>query len=131
MPERQSRETQDDPPACDSLEALRDVIRDEATERTWNQGVSLARDRRAVGRRSAAVGELALEVRVPGRPAPFEVILTPARGEWECSCDGRDAVCSHVVAAVLSAIDAARTGGDVPDEAARGLATLRYLLAPA
>src|SRR5690349_1057664 len=132
MPERQGREKQDDERERNALEQLRDAIRAQATERTWNQGVLLARDRRAVGRRAAAGdlerrsredqddkrerGALALEVRVPGRPAPFEVILEPAHGEWECSCDGRDAVCSHVVAAVLSAVEAARTGGEVPDE---------------
>src|SRR4051794_13876482 len=131
MPERQSREKQDAPGEFEALEALRDAIRAEATERTWTQGVLLARDGRAVGRRRTALGELALEVRVPTRPAPFAVILDPPHGEWECSCDGRDAVCSHVVAAVLSAVEAARTGGEVPDAAARGLATLRYLLTPA
>jgi hypothetical protein len=131
MPERQSREKQDDPGEFEALEALRDAVHEEATERTWSQGVLLARDGRAIGRRRAVAGEITLEVRVPSRPAPFEVILDTAHGEWECSCDGRDPVCSHVVAAVLSAVDAARTGGDVPDEAARGLATLRYLLTPA
>src|SRR5215467_4672533 len=114
-----------------ALEALRDAVHAKATERAWSQGVLLARDGRAVGRRKAAAGDLELEVRVPTRPAPFEVVLDPAHGEWECSCDGRNEVCSHVVAAVLSAVDAARTGGDVPDDAARGLATLRYLLTPA
>src|SRR5690348_3129553 len=100
------------------LEDLRDAVRAQATERTWTQGVMLARDGRAVGGRKAAAGDLALQVRVPSRPAPFEVILNPDHGEWECSCDGREPVCSHVVAAVLSAVEAARTGGDVPDEAA-------------
>ena len=49
------------------LEALRDAVRAEATERTWSQGVALARDGRVVGRRKAGQ-ELELEVRVPGRP---------------------------------------------------------------
>jgi superfamily II DNA or RNA helicase len=115
------------------LDVLRDVVRAEATERTWSQGVALARDGRVVGRRKSgnAGGEIALEVRVPGRPTPFEVVLDPARREWECSCETRDPVCSHVVAGVLSAVTAARDGGAMPDEAARGLATMRYLLTPA
>ncbi|HEU4730085.1 MAG TPA: hypothetical protein VFT22_19440, partial [Kofleriaceae bacterium] len=123
------------------LEALRDVVRAEATERTWSQGVALARDGRVVGRKpdggspGGRVGgkdgaEIELEVRVPGRPTPFEVILDPAHREWECTCTSRDPVCSHVVAGVLSAVNAARTGAELPDEGARGLAQLRYLLTP-
>jgi superfamily II DNA or RNA helicase len=113
------------------LEALRDTIREEATERTWSQGVSLAREGRVVGRHKAG-DELELEVRVPGRPVPFEVVLNPAHVEWECTCPGRDAVCSHVVAGVLSALAAARTGAELPEgDNARGLASIRYLLTPA
>src|ERR1044071_10457271 len=130
------------------LEALRDAARAKATERTWSQGVALARDGRVGGRAGGAVAgpgsagprsapggsaesieparEISLEVRVPGRPTPFEVTLYPSHGDWECSCDGRDAVCSHVVAGVLSAVNAARDGGEVPDGAARGLGDLRY-----
>jgi superfamily II DNA or RNA helicase len=112
------------------LEALRDVVRAKATERTWSQGVSLARDERVIGRHKAG-HELELEVRVPGRPTPFEVILNPAHGEWECTCTSRDAVCSHVVAAVLSVLAAAKTGAELPgDDRARGLASIRYLLTP-
>jgi superfamily II DNA or RNA helicase len=111
------------------LEALRDAIRAEATERTWSQGVALARDGRVSGRRKA-VDEIELEVRVPGRPTPFEVTLDAAHGEWECSCETRDAVCSHVVASVLSAQAAARAGDALPTSA-RSLAAIRYLLTPA
>jgi superfamily II DNA or RNA helicase len=116
------------------LEALRDSVRAKATERTWSQGVALARDGRVVGGAGRAVEparEITLEVRVPGRPTPFDVTLYPSHGDWECSCDGRDAVCSHVVAGVLSAVNAARAGGEIPDGAARGLGELRYLLTPA
>jgi superfamily II DNA or RNA helicase len=114
------------------LEALRDEVRAEATERTWSQGVSLAREGRVVGRRSSGKpnGEIELEVRVPGRPTPFEVILNPEHREWECTCESRDPVCSHVVAGVLSAVTAAKSGAELPDQAARGLASIRYLLTP-
>ena len=120
------------------LEALRDAVHAKATERTWSQGVALARDGRVVGRKPASsdrnapenAPEIELEVRVPGRPTPFEVTLYPAHGDWECSCDG-GLVCSHVVAGVLSAVNAAKTGGEVPGDGARGLATIRYLLTPA
>jgi superfamily II DNA or RNA helicase len=110
------------------LEALRDAIRAEATERTWSQGVALARDGRVIGRRKAGA-ELELEVRVPGRPTPFEVVLDPTHEEWECSCESRDRVCSHVVAGVLSAMTAERTGDALP--AGVRLASIRYLLTPA
>src|SRR2546430_10178457 len=132
MPERQSREKQDDPRepgALDALEALRDAVRAKAKERTWSQGITLTRDGRVASRRAERAA-LEFEVRVPARPAPFEVVLHVADGEWECSCDSREAVCSHVVAAVLSALDAAKQGTDVPDGAARGLAAIRYLLSP-
>ena len=113
------------------LEALRDLIRGEATERTWSQGVALARDGRVTGRQKRpASGELELEVRVPGRPVPFEVVLNPAHEEWECSCTSRERVCSHVVAGVLAAIEAAKTGGLPSGNGARPLATIRYLLTP-
>ncbi|HEU4731527.1 MAG TPA: DEAD/DEAH box helicase [Kofleriaceae bacterium] len=112
------------------LEALRDVIHADATERTWSQGVTLARDGRVVGRGTSG-DELELEVRVPGRPTPFEVVLNPADSEWQCSCPSREAVCSHVVAAVLSAVEAARSGNALPGgNGARGLSQLRYLLTP-
>jgi superfamily II DNA or RNA helicase len=113
------------------LEALREAIRAEATDRTWSQGVLLAREGRVSGRRKTG-NELELEVRVPGRPTPFEVVLDPTNAEWQCSCENKNAVCTHVVAGVLSAVDAARTGAELPaGDAARGLASIRYLLTPA
>ena len=46
-------------------------------ERTWSQGVTLARDGR-VALATDRGDELELEVRVPGRPTPFEVVLNPS-----------------------------------------------------
>jgi len=112
------------------LEALRDVVRADATERTWSQGVALARDGRVSGRHKAG-DEIELEVRVPGRPTPFEVVLNPAHTEWECTCTSRDPVCSHVVAGVLSSLAAEKAGAELPvSDNARGLASIRYLLTP-
>ncbi len=108
------------------LETLREAIRAEATERTWSQGVTLARDQRVVGRKQTPA-EVELEVRVPGRPTPFEVILNPQHEEWECSCTSREAACSHVVAAVLAA---ELSNGALPAPPTAG-ATIRYLLTPA
>ena len=108
------------------FESLRDAVRSEATDRIWSQGVALARDHRVVGQGRSG-DEVSLEVRVPGRPTPFEVILNPAHGEWECSCPGEEAVCAHVVAAVLAAEQA---GDELPKPVTAG-ATLRYLLTPA
>jgi superfamily II DNA or RNA helicase len=105
--------------------SLRDAVRAEATERTWSQGVALARDGRVVGRRRSG-DEVELEVRVPGRPTPFEVVLGTAAGEWQCDCSSREAVCSHVVAAVI-ALDQA---GDALPISARASGTVRYLLDP-
>ncbi|MGE0545937.1 MAG: SNF2-related protein [Kofleriaceae bacterium] len=108
-----------------ALEALRDAIRAETTDRTWSQGVTLAREQRVVGRAWRG-DELELEVRIPGRPTPLEVILNVRHGEWECSCPSRDAVCSHAVAAVLAAD---QSDGDLPRSAVAG-APIRYLLTP-
>ena len=118
------------------FEALREAIREEATKRTWEQGVKLARDGHVVGRRrpgngAGPPGELELEVREPGRPTPLEVVLDPREREWQCTCDSREPVCKHVVAGVLSAASAEKSGTDVPDDGARGLAQIRYLLNPA
>ncbi|MBL9016971.1 MAG: DEAD/DEAH box helicase [Myxococcales bacterium] len=107
------------------LSTLRDAIREEATERTWSQGVTLARDGRVAGR-SQKGGELVFEVRVPGRPTPFEAVLNTEHDEWECDCTSREPVCSHVVAAVLAA---EQSGGELPRPALPG-AQLRYALAP-
>jgi len=98
--------------------SLRDAVREEATERTWSQGVTLAREGRVV-KRATSGGETEYEVRVPGRPTPFEVVLGP--DEWQCNCPSKEAVCSHVVAAVLAEDQGATEQ--------RG-ATLRYLLEP-
>jgi superfamily II DNA or RNA helicase len=106
--------------------SLRDAVRAEATDRTWSQGVTLAREGRVVGRGRTA-SELELEVRVPGRPTPFEVVLDEAAGEWQCDCPSREAVCSHVVAAVLAVEQA---GGELPAATAASGATVRYLLSP-
>src|SRR5688572_26271058 len=102
--------------------SLRDEVKAEATERTWSQGVALARDKRVVGRGRNG-DELELEVRIPGRPTPFEVVLDVANDEWQCNCTSREAVCSHVVAAVLAHEQA---GGALPVASATS-ATLRYL----
>jgi superfamily II DNA or RNA helicase len=112
------------------LEPLRDAVRAEATERTWSQGVTLARDGRVSGRRQVG-DDIELEVRVPTRPAPFEVVLSPRDKdpEWQCNCTSKEAVCSHVVAGVLSEIDTAKNGG-MPRASSRQLAQIRYLLSP-
>jgi superfamily II DNA or RNA helicase len=107
------------------VSSLRDAVRAEATERTWSQGVTLARDKRVTARGKSA-NELEFEVRVPGRPIPFEVVLDTGTGEWQCSCTSKEAVCSHVVASVLAQ---ELTGGEVPATGA-AMATVRYLLEP-
>ncbi len=108
-----------------SLGSLREAIHAEAPDRTWSAGVTLARDNRVVGAGKSG-DELTFSVRTPGRPTPFEVILIPKHGEWECNCPSKDAVCSHVVAAVL----AAEQKGEQPAPS-KEAATLRYLLTPA
>jgi superfamily II DNA or RNA helicase len=105
--------------------SLREAVRAEATERTWSQGVTLARDKR-VTLRNQDGDEIELEVRVPGRPTPFEVVLDEGTDEWQCSCTSKEAVCSHVVAAVLAH---EQSGGELPATGA-GMAQLRYLLEP-
>jgi len=104
--------------------ALRDAVRAKASDRTWSQGVALARDKRVIWRGTHG-DETELEVRVPGRPTPFTVVLNPAHGEWECECDSREPVCSHVVAAVI----AADQNDGMPTSTAIG-APIRYLLTP-
>lgn len=107
------------------FENLHAAVREETTERTWTQGITLARDQRVAGR-SRTDDEIVVEVRVPGRPTPFEVTLDLVHNEWDCDCASREAVCSHVVAALLVA---EQTNGDLPRPAAAG-APIRYLLSP-
>src|SRR5690349_3076004 len=103
---------------------LRDAIHAEATERTWSQGVTLARSGRVAGvaRRGS---EIELAVRVPGRPTPFTVMLDVDHLEWECDCPSREPACSHAVAAAIAVVDA---GDALPVAKAAG-ATIRYKLA--
>jgi superfamily II DNA or RNA helicase len=105
--------------------SLREAVRAEATERTWTQGVTLAREGRVVGRGKSG-DEVELEVRVPGRPTPFEVVLDPENEEWQCDCPSKEAVCSHVVAAVI----ATEQAGDALPTSAKAGAPIRYLLEP-
>ena len=107
------------------LEVLRDAVRSKASERTWSQGVTLARDGRVVGRVDRG-DELELEVRVPGKPIPFEVVLNTKHAEWECNCTSREAVCSHVCASVIAAEQA---DGELPKSAIAS-APIRYILTP-
>ncbi len=100
-------------------------MKEDATERTWSQGVTLAREGRVTGRGRSG-DEIELEVRVPGRPTPFEVVLDPKNGEWQCNCTSKEPVCSHVVAAVLAT---EKAGGALPTSTNAG-ATVRYLLEP-
>ncbi|MBA3542350.1 MAG: helicase, partial [Deltaproteobacteria bacterium] len=86
----------------------------------------MARDRRVVGRKQVK-GELELEVRVPGRPTPYIVVLNEAHEEWECDCPSKEDVCSHVVAAVLAV---EQSDGELPQSTAVG-APIRYLLSSA
>ena len=102
---------------------LRDAVRAEATERTWSQGVTLARDNRVVGRHIEG-DDIELEVRTPGRPTPYTVNLDKKANEWECDCSSKEAVCSHVCAAVIAVAD-----GTLPKPATAG-SPIRYLLEP-
>ncbi|HEY5925423.1 MAG TPA: DEAD/DEAH box helicase [Kofleriaceae bacterium] len=105
--------------------SLREAVKAEATERTWSQGVTLAREQRVAGRGRSG-DEIELEVRVPGRPTPFEVVLDLGNEEWQCDCPSKEAVCSHVVAAVLAT---EQSGGQLPTSTKAG-APIRYLLSP-
>ena len=107
------------------MSSLRDAVRAEATERTWSQGVTLARDKRVTSRKKNG-SELEFEVRVPGRPTPFEVVLDTGTDEWQCTCTSKEPVCSHVVAAVL----AHEQGGGEVQATSAAMATVRYLLEP-
>ncbi|CAN5900127.1 hypothetical protein BH11MYX3_BH11MYX3_11140 [soil metagenome] len=107
------------------LSNLRDAIRKAATDRTWSQGVTLARDGRVAGRSNRG-DEITFEIRVPARPTPFETVLNTALNEWECTCTSREPVCSHVVASVLAA---EKADGELPKSSLAG-AQLRYQLLP-
>jgi superfamily II DNA or RNA helicase len=109
-----------------ALDELRQMARQEAPDRVWSQGVSLARDRRVEGL-SSTEEEIELDVRVPGRPTPFTVVLHPTELEWECDCPSKEAICSHAIAAILAMIqeqgkaegdEAGESGEDAEEEAA-------------
>ncbi len=115
-------------PALAELEALRDALREAASSRVWSQGVTLAREQRVTGK-SATATEAILEVRVPGRPTPFTVVLYPGDQEWDCDCGGREAACSHAVAAALAVIESHGKGQALPTSTKVG-ASISYRLVP-
>ncbi|HVV87316.1 MAG TPA: DEAD/DEAH box helicase [Kofleriaceae bacterium] len=115
-------------PSQAELEDLRAVLKDTASARVWSQGVTLAREQRVAGKASNAT-EATLEVRVPGRPTPFTVVLYPRDQEWDCDCGSREAACSHAVAATLAAIEAAGRGQELPTSTRAG-ASISYRLTP-
>src|SRR5688572_29084083 len=115
-------------PTTDQLAALHEAVHEEASSRVWSQGVTMCRDDRVTGR-SSSDAEVVLDVRLPGRPVRFTVVLYPGDGEWDCDCGGREAVCSHVVAAVLATEQAQAAGAALPTSRKAG-ATLRYRLKP-
>src|SRR5688572_16139888 len=53
---------------------LKDAVHEAASTRVWSQGVTLCRDDR-VSARSSTADEVVYEVRLPGRPTPFTVVL--------------------------------------------------------
>ncbi len=117
-----------------ALEELRRLVRQEASDRVWSQGVSLAREQRVEGL-SATTSEAELEVRVPTRPTPFTVVLHLEDREWECDCPSKELACSHVVAGVLAMLQHQEAAGS---EAATALParrdktkSIRYLIEPA
>jgi superfamily II DNA or RNA helicase len=110
------------------MAALHATVHEEASSRVWSQGVTLCRDDRVAGRSESAT-EVILEVRLPGRPTPFTVVLYPGDGEWDCDCGGRESVCSHVVGALLATEQARAAGAALPSSRKAG-ATLRYRLSP-
>jgi uncharacterized Zn finger protein len=125
-----------------TLEELRRMARQEASDRIWSQGVSLAREHRVDGQ-SSTEDEVELDVRVPGRPTPFSVVLNLEDQEWECDCAAKEAVCSHVVASILAMIQhqvpsAEGAAGEAGEAAAPAALpsrkdkarTIRYLLEP-
>ncbi|MEZ4368691.1 MAG: DEAD/DEAH box helicase [Kofleriaceae bacterium] len=111
-----------------SVSQLRDAIRAATSERTWSQGITLARGDRVHGV-SRDADELELEVRPPGRATPFTVHLAVTHGEWECDCTSREGACSHVVAAVLAVAARADDAEALPTSRAVG-GRLRYTLEP-
>ncbi len=125
------------------------MARQEASDRVWSQGVTLAREQRVEGQ-SATDEEIELDVRVPSRPTPFSVVLHLDEQEWECDCPSKEGVCSHVVGAILAMIqqqgkaaegdgtDGEEGGGEKPAGEKAGLPsrrdkakTIRYVIEPA
>ena len=94
--------------------------------RTWSQGVTLARAG-AASFESSNDGEIVLRVKAPHRAVALTIVLYVGDGEWDCNCGGREPVCSHVAAAMISLAKAEKQGETVPDSAARG-AHLSYRL---
>ncbi len=81
----------------------------------------MAREQRVEGT-SATEEEIELDVRVPARPTPFSVVLHLEDAEWECDCPSKEAVCSHVIGAVLAMIQQQGKGaeGEGGEEGAEG-----------
>jgi superfamily II DNA or RNA helicase len=84
------------------LEALFEAVREASERSVWSRGGMAARARSVVRDEGAAPGEVVLRVVEGARVVAPRVVLHPADGEWECTCDSRDDPCVHVAAAVIA-----------------------------
>jgi superfamily II DNA or RNA helicase len=95
------------------LEALQGAIRRACSAQVWSQGVRLAREDAVTGE-SADAGEAVLRVKAPGRAVAPTVVLYLEDGEWECDCPNSEDTCAHVVAAIVSLVQARKDGHALP-----------------
>jgi superfamily II DNA or RNA helicase len=80
--------------------AFADKLRKAVPSALWERAEQYVRAG-GVARARRTADEQAWVVRVPGRAEPFEVLLWPADGDWNCSC-GLPA-CAHAAAAAIAA----------------------------
>jgi superfamily II DNA or RNA helicase len=95
------------------LEALQSAVRRACTAQVWSQGVRLAREDAVTGE-SIDDSEAVLRVKAPGRAVAPTVVLYLEDREWECDCPNSEDTCAHVVAAVLSLVQARKDGQALP-----------------
>ncbi len=88
--------------------SILDSVRKAAHPTTWSAAVRLVRQDCVRGE-SEDEDEVILNVRVPGRPIPFEVYLWPQDNDWGCDCPSRAPACVHAAAAAIAWSQAKRS----------------------
>ncbi|MEM9691689.1 MAG: hypothetical protein AAGA56_04035, partial [Myxococcota bacterium] len=105
--------------AGEAMQDFFNAVRKASSSRSWSRGIELARDD-AVDGLEHDEDSVTVRVKQPGRTVAPVVTLFLEDDEWVCSCDSKEAVCSHAAAATIAVRKARQSGRALPQSAKAG-----------